>query len=183
LHSFTLLLYNSLWSAPLSLAICFAFGEHRDLLAYPYLSHLGFLFAFLCSCSSAFVLNYATYLCTQLNEALTTSVVGRTKSIVQGIFGLFAFHVHTSATNVAGIFLNSAGVAWYAYEKYTSARRATSYGGAPDALDKCVIHREDSQLTLEASAVESAAASNSSRGDIFANNGRMTLNKTRLHAR
>jgi hypothetical protein len=35
------------------------------------------------SCASAFVLNWATYLCTLENDSLTTSVVGRTKSILQ----------------------------------------------------------------------------------------------------
>ena len=51
------------------------------------------------SCASAFVLNYATYLCTQVNDALTTSVVGRTKSVVQGVGGLFAFRVKTARTS------------------------------------------------------------------------------------
>ena len=33
-------------------------------------------------------MNYATYVCTQINDALTTSVVGRTKSVVQGVGGV-----------------------------------------------------------------------------------------------
>ena len=180
LDSFTLLLYNSLWSAPLSLAICFVFGEHRGLLDYPYLGHFGFLIAFLCSCSSAFILNYATYLCTQLNEALTTSVVGRTKGIVQGVFGLFAFHVRASATNVAGIILNSAGVAWYAYEKYTGAKRSSPRAIAPATLNACVIHREDSQLTLESSARSEGAVAN--ERPVVPTNGRMALKNSHQHA-
>jgi solute carrier family 35 protein len=157
LDSFTLLLYNSLWSAPLSMCVVFAFGEHHRVFQYEHLSRVGFLFAFLLSCSSAFVLNYATYLCTQLNEALTTSVVGRTKSIVQGIAGLFAFKVHTSATNLSGIVFNSAGVAWYAYEKYMSARGVER--APPQHSDAAlnVMHREDSQLTLESYSPRSRA--------------------------
>jgi solute carrier family 35 protein len=157
LDSFTLLLYNSLWSAPLSMCVVFAFGEHHRVLQYEHLARVGFLFAFLLSCSSAFVLNYATYLCTQLNEALTTSVVGRTKSIVQGIAGLFAFKVHTSATNLSGIMFNSAGVAWYAYEKYMSARGVERAPTPPDASAKNIMHREDSQLTLESYSPRSKA--------------------------
>lgn len=149
LDSFTLLLYNSLWSAPLSLMICVAFGEHRAVWSYEYILHPGFIIAFLCSCSSAFVLNYATYLCTQLNEALTTSVVGRTKSIVQGIAGLFAFHVQTGLMNVVGIMCNSAGVAWYAYEKYTGGRQSVHTALPPESMSTSVMHREDSQLTFE----------------------------------
>jgi solute carrier family 35 protein len=71
--------------------------------------------AFLTSCASAFILNYATYLCTQVNDALTTSVVGRTKSVVQGVGGLFAFQVKTGAVNVSGLVLNSLGICWYAW--------------------------------------------------------------------
>lgn len=37
------------------------------------------------------MLNWATYMCTLENDSLTTSVVGRTKSIVQTLGGLFAF--------------------------------------------------------------------------------------------
>jgi len=149
LDSFTLLLYNSLWSAPLSLVLCFLCGEHREVGDYPHLYELSFIVAFVCSCSSAFVLNYATYLCTQMNDALTTSVVGRTKSIVQGVVGLFAFHVHAGLLNILGISLNSVGVAWYAYEKYTGGKQKPAHGAVPESLSTCVIHREDSQLELE----------------------------------
>lgn len=35
-----------------------------------------FLACFLVSCASAFILNLATYLCTLVNDSLTTSIVG-----------------------------------------------------------------------------------------------------------
>ena len=42
-----------------------------------------------------------------MNDALTTSVVGRTKSVVQGVGGLFAFSVKTGAVNISGRGLHS----------------------------------------------------------------------------
>ena len=121
---------------------------------------LSFSSAAFTSCASAFVLNYATYLCTRVNDALTTSVVGRTKSVVQGVGGLFAFAVEIGFVNVAGLSLNSAGILWYAYEKYADERRrnaaaANQRGGVPPKLAKLsdanhphFMTRNDSQLTL-----------------------------------
>jgi len=173
LDSFTLLLYNSLWSAPLSMCVVVAFGEHRRVFQYEHIAESGFIFAFFLSCSSAFVLNYATYLCTQLNEALTTSVVGRTKSIVQGVAGFFAFKVHTSMTNLCGILCNSIGVAWYAYEKYMSSR-GLERAPPSDLAPLNVVHREGSQLTLEKYSPRSRAK--------YAVNGTAPIPFTKSHA-
>jgi solute carrier family 35 protein len=131
LDSFTLLLYNSLWSTPLSLAITVLTGEVQGVMTFPDLFDPRFIAAFVTSCASAFVLNYATYLCTRVNDALTTSVVGRTKSVVQGVGGLFAFAVEIGVVNVAGLSLNSAGILWYAYEKYADERQKKRGGGEP----------------------------------------------------
>ena len=57
-----------------------------------------------------------------MNDALTTSVVGRTKSVVQGVGGLFAFRVRTGVVNISGLVLNSIGILWYAHEKYVDER-------------------------------------------------------------
>ena len=86
-----------------------------------------------CACASAFALNWATYLCTLVNDSLTTSIVGRTKSIFQGIAGLFTFgDVMYNPVNIAGIAVNSVGVGWYAYEKYLdwcAKHSSTAEGG------------------------------------------------------
>lgn len=154
LDSFTLLLYNSLWSMPLSLAVTVLTGEVSGVLTFPDLFDPRFIAAFVTSCASAFVLNYATYLCTRVNDALTTSVVGRTKSVVQGVGGLFAFAVEVGAVNVAGLSLNSLGILWYAHEKYADERRRTAAANAPklaklsDAAHPHFMTRNDSQLTL-----------------------------------
>jgi solute carrier family 35 protein len=151
LDSFTLLLYNSLWSTPLSFAITILTGEVAGVMSYPHVTETAFLAAFITSCASAFVLNYATYLCTQLNDALTTSVVGRTKSVVQGVAGLFAFSVSWGLTNVLGLSLNSVGISWYAWERYAEKRRGDRLENVRrgiGALNENFLTRNESQLTL-----------------------------------
>lgn len=77
LDSFTLLLYNNCWSLPFSLLFVMLNGEGRALLSFPHATNPVFLAYFLTSCASAFVLNLATYLCTLVNDSLTTSIVGK----------------------------------------------------------------------------------------------------------
>jgi|TARA_B100001142_G_scaffold308431_1_gene339962 solute carrier family 35 protein len=159
LDSFTLLLYNSLWSTPLSLALMVVTGEFTGVTAYPHMGEKAFLLAFATSCGSAFILNYATYVCTQINDALTTSVVGRTKSVVQGVGGLFAFKVKTGVVNISGLLLNSLGICWYAYERYVDERRRNNVRrgvtklGQMNHVSDSFITRNESQLTLSPKVV------------------------------
>lgn len=119
MDSFSLLMYNCMWSLPFSLVLMVAEGEHERLLSFEHLSEAGFMGLFGMACASAFLLNLATYTCTMLNDSLTTSVVGRAKSILQGLAGLFAFgDVQYSLQNTLGVIINCAGVAWYTAVKY-----------------------------------------------------------------
>ncbi|CAI5461058.1 unnamed protein product [Closterium sp. Yama58-4] len=151
LDSFTLLLYNNCWSLPFSFLLLALNGELPAVQQVLQSRDPMFLTCFLLSCASAFVLNLATYLCTLVNDSLTTSIVGRTKSILQGLGGLFAFgDVLMSVTNVVGLLVNSAGIGWYAVEKYLEARRRSHHilspGHARDG--KATITRDGSQLSL-----------------------------------
>mmetsp|Transcript_25275 Transcript_25275/g.47800 ORF Transcript_25275/g.47800 Transcript_25275/m.47800 type:complete len:364 (-) Transcript_25275:234-1325(-) len=119
MDSWMLLFYNCLWSLPLSVLLMLAKGELASLWNYHSVHTTPFIVCFAASCASAFVLNWATYMCTLENDSLTTSVVGRTKSIVQTLGGLFAFgDVQISAMNLSGVGINSLGVMWYALEKF-----------------------------------------------------------------
>eukprot|EP00271_Cylindrocystis_brebissonii_P000833 TRINITY_DN11017_c0_g1_i1.p2 TRINITY_DN11017_c0_g1~~TRINITY_DN11017_c0_g1_i1.p2 ORF type:complete len:393 (+),score=90.09 TRINITY_DN11017_c0_g1_i1:295-1473(+) len=166
LDSFSLLLYNNCWSLPFSLLFVIVNGEAHALRSFaPHISDPFFVVCFLTSCASAFVLNLATYLCTLVNDSLTTSIVGRTKSILQGVGGLFAFgDVRINPVNLLGLLVNSLGIGWYAYEKYWEARRrqAKSGAGSPLPLSSAAggnggngpttpmtITRDGSQVALE----------------------------------
>lgn len=162
LDSFTLLLYNNIWSLPFSLLLVVANGELGALYQVTHPTDYVFLFYFLASCASAFILNLATYLCTLVNDSLTTSVVGRTKSILQGVGGLFAFgDVLMNPLNLAGLLINSTGIGWYAWEKYLEARKRQAYIGSPKVAEgmpllptsgnpgeALVLGRDGSQLSL-----------------------------------
>eukprot|EP00850_Spirogloea_muscicola_P009380 SM000052S17772 [mRNA] locus=s52:600604:602854:+ [translate_table: standard] len=154
IDSFTLLLYNNFWSLPFSFLLVFVNGESKALRSFTHFREVPFLLYFALSCTSAFILNLATYLCTMVNDSLTTSIVGRTKSILQGFAGLFAFgDVVMNPVNLAGLVVNSCGIGWYAYEKYLEARTRMLQAGAHKAGSAGephthVLHREGSQLQL-----------------------------------
>jgi solute carrier family 35 protein len=77
--------------------------------------------------------------------------VGRTKSVVQGVAGLFAFSVSWGLTNVLGLSLNSVGISWYAWEWYAEKRRGDRLENVRrgiGALNENFLTRNESQLTL-----------------------------------
>ncbi|CAI7730124.1 unnamed protein product [Closterium sp. NIES-53] len=156
LDSFTLLLYNNFWSLPFSILLVVWNGELVAVRQVLHPQSAMFLFYFVLSCASAFILNLATYLCTLVNDSLTTSIVGRTKSILQGLGGLFAFgDVLLNPTNLLGLLVNSCGIGWYAYEKFLEAKRKALYLGSPARLkgsrpttDTMTITRDGSQVSL-----------------------------------
>jgi len=149
--SFALLLYNSLWSLPGSVLIMILTNELGKMDIQLFFGSASFLLCFMVSCLSALLLNYATYLCTLENDSLTTSVVGRLKSILQGAFGLFAFgDVIFHPTNLLGLALNSGGIAWYARLKYRE--HLDRYYMIPSSMPMKDTHltREGSQLSFAA---------------------------------
>ncbi|KAG1676390.1 hypothetical protein FOA52_001185 [Chlamydomonas sp. UWO 241] len=82
-----------------------------------------------CCCLMGCALNYALFLCTNHNSALTTTIVGVLKSVVAVGLGFFLLGgVPFSVVNVTGIALNMAGGIWYTwfryYEKAASPTRA-----------------------------------------------------------
>ncbi|CAI7921124.1 unnamed protein product [Closterium sp. NIES-54] len=77
LDSFTLLLYNNFWSLPFSILLVVWNGELVAVRQVLHPQSAMFLFYFVLSCASAFILNLATYLCTLVNDSLTTSIVGK----------------------------------------------------------------------------------------------------------
>ena len=79
------------------------------------------------------VLTGALILCTQLNSALTTSVVGVLKGVFAVVLGFFFLGgAKFSALNVAGIAMTTGGGVWYAAEKYRSSSGAAGAGKRGD---------------------------------------------------
>lgn len=66
------------------------------------------------------ILNYSLFLCTTMNSALTTSLVGVVKGVLTTIIGFFTFGgVQATPLVLMGVLLNTLGGAAYSYAKYT----------------------------------------------------------------
>jgi len=76
-----------------------------------------------CRPLQAFVLNYATFLCTTLNSGVTTSITGQMSKLVTMTVGLFIFVNHTySNMTLVGLFVGLISSFWYAYIKFAEGR-------------------------------------------------------------
>ncbi|XP_047740874.1 UDP-galactose/UDP-glucose transporter 7-like, partial [Hyalella azteca] len=86
----------------------------------------GFLLALVLIVVVGSLFNYALFLCTAVTSALTTSLVGVAKNVVQTLGGFFAFGgVRYHPLNVTGIVMNTAGGFLYAYVKYREKLKST----------------------------------------------------------
>ncbi|KAJ6373305.1 hypothetical protein OIU76_027610 [Salix suchowensis] len=65
------------------------------------------------------VLNFTMFLCTIVNSALTTTIVGVLKGVGSTTLGFVVLGgVEVHALNVTGLVVNTAGGVWYSYAKY-----------------------------------------------------------------
>lgn len=122
LSSFELMLYNSILSLPFLIIIVALTGEAS--LSIPLLikqcnASTGFMLAVMVSLIMGIVLNFTMFLCTIVNSALTTTIVGVLKGVFSTTFGFFLFGgVKVHALNVTGLVINSIGGIWYSFAKY-----------------------------------------------------------------
>ena len=82
LTKFELLYYQSLGAAPLLGLLLYANDEFSRVAAFDGWLRPGFVACFLMSCVMGLCLNYATALCTQMNSATTTTIVGCCKNVL-----------------------------------------------------------------------------------------------------
>ncbi|KAF5940403.1 hypothetical protein HYC85_021570 [Camellia sinensis] len=94
-----------------------------NLLSIGNSSSLSFLVIVLLSLVMGIVLNYTMFLCTIVNSALTTTIVGVLKGVGSTTLGFFLLGgVEVHALNVTGLIINTAGGVWYSYAKYQQRR-------------------------------------------------------------
>ncbi|KAH3758731.1 nucleotide sugar transporter family [Pelomyxa schiedti] len=118
-NEFEMMLYNNILSLPLILVLVLMF-ELKEVLNYPYLFDLGFIFCFTMSAVQAFFLNYFIFLCSTMNSPLTTSVTGQIKAIAGSFLGLVILDADVVVTFllVAGLIVSSGGSIYYGWIKY-----------------------------------------------------------------
>ncbi|GIY52315.1 hypothetical protein CDAR_207791 [Caerostris darwini] len=95
------------------------FYEGQSIIKFEKFSDSGFLLCFFIQVVTGVLLNYSLFLCTAKNSALTTSLVGVLKSVLQTTIGFFTFGgVEFNSLNIFGISLNMLGGIMYTYTKY-----------------------------------------------------------------
>ena len=87
-----------------------------------------FLFSFTIAAVMGSILNYSIFLCTTLNSALTTAVIGCLKNVATTYIGMFIFPDYTfNLLNFIGLNISILGSLYYTY--VTMVKGIKGYGG------------------------------------------------------
>ncbi|KAJ3695402.1 hypothetical protein LUZ60_000779 [Juncus effusus] len=126
LSSIELMFYNGLLSLPFLLFVIIATGEFPNSLSV--LSDkavsAGFIVILILSLVMGIVLNFTMFLCTIVNSALTTTIVGVLKGVGSTTLGFVLLGgVKVHALNVSGLVINTLGGVWYSFAKYQQKKK------------------------------------------------------------
>ncbi|XP_020588830.1 putative UDP-sugar transporter DDB_G0278631 isoform X2 [Phalaenopsis equestris] len=127
LSSVEIMLYNAILSIPFLLFIIIATAEfpHSLALLIEKAHSFSFFLIFILSLVMGIVLNFTMFLCTTVNSALTTTIVGVLKGVGSTTLGfLLLGGVEVHALNITGLIINTIGGVWYSYAKYQQKKRA-----------------------------------------------------------
>lgn len=140
LSSVEIMLYNSLLSIPFLLFLIIATGEFPNSLSllFAKISSIYFVVILILSLVMGIVLNFTMFLCTIVNSALTTTIVGVLKGVGSTTLGFVVLGgVQVHALNVMGLVINTAGGVWYSYAKYQQKKNK-----APKPTSDIEAHRK-----------------------------------------
>lgn len=109
-----LLFYNSGISVLPLVLFCWVRGDFHEAMAYPYWGSLPFLTSLFSSTCLGLAVGHAIFLCTRVNEPLTTTVTGSIKNLLATMLGAIAFGDYIFNTaNAAGLAVSAVGSLWY----------------------------------------------------------------------
>ena len=128
---------NSYNTLPFLAVFCIVKGEISQITQFSKYTEISFFVIFFLTVSLGCLLNYSLFLCTQYTCALTTSVVGGVKAIVQTVVGLFTFGgvSHNLATYV-GVSTSICGGIGYIVAKHLDKHCKTSIGQHAEHVTK-----------------------------------------------
>lgn len=120
---------NSFNTLPFLTAYMILNGEVFEVMEYEQFTKLSFIILFSLTVSMGCLLNYSLFLCTSLNSALTTSVVGGVKALLQTIFGMFTFGgISHNLMTYVGLSTNMSGSILYLLAKYQDRQTKAKSG-------------------------------------------------------
>lgn len=125
LSSIELMFYNAILSVPFLSFLVIVTGEFPQSLfsLIEKADSISFLVMLALSLSMGIILNYTMFLCTIVNSALTTTIVGVLKGVGSTTLGFVLLGgVQVHALNITGLVINTAGGVWYSYAKYQQKR-------------------------------------------------------------
>ncbi|CAL1385234.1 unnamed protein product [Linum trigynum] len=126
LSSVEIMFYNSFLSLPFLIFLIIVTREFPDslVLLIAKSNSFSFLVILILSLVMGIILNYTMFLCTIVNSALTTTIVGVLKGVGSTTLGFFLLGgVKVHGLNVTGLVINTAGGLWYSYAKYRQRKR------------------------------------------------------------
>jgi len=131
---------NSYNTLPIFLTLSFVLGEPAAIGSGAGSLEPGFSLVFALLILSGCVLTYSQFLCAAVCSALTTSMVGVAKSVIQTILGFFTFGgVPFHPLNIIGLVMNILGGIIYTYIKHLeragARRRQSLETGPPQSHD------------------------------------------------
>lgn len=135
-----LVYYNSLFSFPFMLLFCY-YAEptmYTRVVEFPSWNNSWFIASFVACGIMGLLLNFSQFLCTKLNSALTTTIVGTIKNVFISYVGIFygGDYVY-SRSNFIGLNISILGSLYYSYIKYNETKPAKiSPSTTPEVLPK-----------------------------------------------
>ncbi|KAJ0768877.1 hypothetical protein HanLR1_Chr03g0106671 [Helianthus annuus] len=129
LSSIEIMFYNSLLSLPFLVFLIIVTGEFPSSLSLLYAKSASvyFFVMFVLSLVMGIILNYTMFLCTIVNSALTTTIVGVLKGVGSTTLGFFLLGgVQVHFLNVSGLVINTLGGLWYSLAKYQEKMKRTA---------------------------------------------------------
>lgn len=125
---------------------------------------------------SGCILTYAQFLCASICSALTASLVGVAKSVLQTTIGFFTFGgVKFHPLNILGLVLNTLGACVYSYVKYQEGQyKRNTFHHLSSSVNLVKSAIEDEEKDIESEPAEERRNSRMNNGYVLVGNQDMS---------